>query len=102
MILSHTHTIIHQIFFVPQRPYCAPGRLADQITYPLPANLNNAEQMQRSHTSTLTSAHVLTMCVGSSSSLHLSRSRTSLSGRAVGQPKTSGKTYVLLICLSNE
>ncbi|EDQ89564.1 uncharacterized protein MONBRDRAFT_8117 [Monosiga brevicollis MX1] len=33
------------VFLVPQRPYCAPGNLADQITYPRKADLMDAEQM---------------------------------------------------------
>ena len=36
---------LQQMFLVPQRPYCAPGNLADQITYPVQADLGNEEQM---------------------------------------------------------
>jgi hypothetical protein len=36
-----------QMFLVPQRPYCAPGNLADQITYPVQADMEDEDQMAR-------------------------------------------------------
>lgn len=40
-------TDISQMFLVPQRPYCAPGTLADQLTYPIVADLSNSNIVAR-------------------------------------------------------
>lgn len=42
-----TATGIDQLFLVPQRPYCATGTLADQITYPAIADLGDEQLLAK-------------------------------------------------------